>query len=276
VKPGSPLADLRLDQLTPAAVEGWVAWASETKAQSTVRSSYTVLRAVGDTAVRDGLLAASPAAKVDRPRVDHVEARFLNRDEVAALRKALEGSRYAPIVDLLLRTGMRRGEALALHWADVDLEARTARVTGSLARQGRSLVVSPPKTARGRRTVPLGAAAVALLREVRAAQQEERAAAANLWEEHGLVFTTDEGKPVDPRNALRALTVAAKRAGLEGVELHTLRHTAASMLLSAGVPLKVLSDILGHGSISVTADLYGHLQPDVAHAAMDALDAALR
>src|SRR6478609_4190001 len=117
VKPGSPLADLRLDQLTPAAVEGWVAWSSETKAQSTVRSSYAVLRAVGDTAVRDGLLAASPAAKVDRPRVEHVEARFLNREEVAALRKALEGSRYAPIVDLLLRTGMRRGEALALHWA---------------------------------------------------------------------------------------------------------------------------------------------------------------
>ncbi|MGW8565847.1 tyrosine-type recombinase/integrase [Isoptericola sp. NPDC055881] len=91
----------------------------------------------------------------------------------------------------------------------------------------------------------------------------------------GHVFTTDLGRPLDPRNALRALTTAAKRSGLEDVGLHTLRHTAASLMLSSGVGLKVVSDVLGHASITVTADTYGHLQPDVTKAAMATLDAAL-
>jgi integrase len=89
------------------------------------------------------------------------------------------------------------------------------------------------------------------------------------------VFTTESGEPCDPRNALRALKVAAVRAGLPEAGLHTLRHSAASVLLTRGVPVKVVSEILGHSSIAITGDVYGHVAPDVAREAMDVLGDAL-
>lgn len=89
------------------------------------------------------------------------------------------------------------------------------------------------------------------------------------------MFSTEFGEPCNPRNALRALKAAAARAGLAGVGLHTLRHSAASVLLAQGVPLKVVSEILGHSSIAITGDVYGHVSPDVAREAMSALGAVL-
>ena len=89
------------------------------------------------------------------------------------------------------------------------------------------------------------------------------------------MFVTDVGKPCDPRNALRALTTAARQAGLPHVGLHTLRHSAASVMLSEGVPISVVSQILGHSGISITADVYGHIAPDVSRSALDILGAAL-
>jgi integrase len=91
-----------------------------------------------------------------------------------------------------------------------------------------------------------------------------------------LVFTTALGEPCDPRNALRALKAAANQAGLPNIGLHTLRHSAASTMLANGVPLKVVSDILGHSSISITGDIYGHVSPDISVSAMRVLSDALR
>jgi integrase len=170
---------------------------------------------------------------------------------------------------------LRRGEALALRWSDIDLKRREARVTGSLVRQNSALVVSTPKTARSRRTVSLSASAVALLKSVKAAQAAERLKAANLWEDTGFVFTTEFGQPADPRNLLRAVTIAAKKAGLAGVGVHTLRHTAATTALLNGVPIHVVSRNLGHSSIAITADVYGHLTDEAAQAAADVVSVAL-
>ncbi len=90
----------------------------------------------------------------------------------------------------------------------------------------------------------------------------------------GFVFTTEFGEPCDPRNAFRALRVAVTKAGLPQAGLHTLRHSAASVMLSSGVPLKVVSEILGHSSIAITGDIYGHVSPDVARQAMSTLGEA--
>jgi integrase len=84
-----------------------------------------------------------------------------------------------------------------------------------------------------------------------------------VWRETRFVFTTETGDPCDPRNALRAFKVAAARAGLPAAGLHTLRHSAAGVMLTYGVPLKVVSEILGHSSIAITGDVYGHVSPEV-------------
>jgi integrase len=268
----SSLAGLALDRIRPSHVEGWVVeLRRKGLAESTVRSAYTILRAVLDTAVRDGALATNPAAAIRRPRVTAKEAPHLSPAQVARLLSAADGSRYAPLFGLLGHTGLRRGEALALQWSDIDLERGLLRVRGTLSRIDGRLVVTEPKTAKSKRFVPLSEPARRLLQDVQNAQAQERRAAGSAWHATGYVFTTEFGEPCDPRNAFRALRAAATKAGLPQAGLHTLRHSAASVLLTRGVPLKVVSELLGHSSIAITGDIYGHVSPDVAREAIEML-----
>lgn len=273
---GSSLGGMTLDKIRPGHVEAWVVELRDKgKAASTVRQVYTVLRAILETAVRDGLMARNPVAAVKRPKVTATEAAYLSPPQVRSLLSAAETSRYAPLFALLVNTGLRRGEALAVQWRDVDLEDGLLRVRGTLARVDGELVVTETKTEKSRRTVPLSPAAVEILRGVRQRQRREQLAAGSKWVRTPFVFTTEVGEPSDPRNALRALKVAASAARLPGVGLHTLRHSAASVMLTNGVPLKVVSDVLGHASVAITGDVYGHVSPEVSRGALDTLSAGL-
>jgi integrase len=142
------------------------------------------------------------------------EAAHLTTAQVADLLRAAEDTRIRAALRIARAHRLRRGEALALRWADVDLEKAScvcaARSPASLGR----LVVTEPKTARSKRFVPLSAPAERLLQDVRASQDDERRRAGSVWQETGFVFTTVTGEPCDPRNALRALKVAAEKAGL--------------------------------------------------------------
>lgn len=256
----APLGAITLDRLKPSDVEALVyRKRQDGKASSTVRQVYTVLRAVLDTAVRDELLARNPAAAVKRPAVEHHEARYLTPDEVRALVAAIAEDRLRVLFMLLLGTGLRRGEALAAGWDDLDLDGGHLRVRGTLARLGGELRITAPKTEKSRRVVPLPRPVIAELRAHRVRQVEERLQAGSEWAEHGLIFCTQFGAPLDPRNALRSLTAAGKRAGLTDIGLHTLRHSAASALISAGVHMKVVQELLGHSSYAITADVYAHV-----------------
>jgi integrase len=273
-----PFGAIPLDRLKPSDIDALVlAMRAKTKgdpprralSDSTIRQTYTVLRAGLDGAVRDGLLARNPAAQVKRPGVERKEAKHLDASAVGAVLKAAEDSRYHSALVLIASTGLRKGEALALSWDRVDLDAGTLRVSATLGRIGDRLVISEPKTARSRRTIPLSPAVVALLRKHRTAQKAERLRAANQWRDSGLVFTTEFGGPVDPRNLLRVIEVAAKAAGVDGVGIHTLRHSAAVGWLEAGVHIKAVADLLGHSSIAITGDVYGHTSDDTARSAID-------
>lgn len=287
----STLGRKALRDLKPRDVEAWIAEMKRRQktvkhgerevqvralSDSTIRQAYTVLRAILDTAVRDGDMAVNPAARVERPKVEKHEAAHLSPADVRRVLNAAEGSRYKPVFELLVNTGMRRGEALALRWGDVDFKKSLIRVRGTLVRIDGALVVQEPKTKRSRRAIHMSAQTAAILKSVKRRQAADRLKAANQWRGTDFVFTTELGEPCDPRNALRALEAAAKRAKVDGIGLHTLRHTAASVMLSNGVPLKVVSDILGHSSVAITGDIYGHVAPDVSADAMSVLDKALQ
>jgi integrase len=244
-------------------------------ADSTIRSVYAVLRMGLDGAVRDGLLARNPAVSVQWPGVARTEAAHLDPQRVTELLAAAESSRYHAALLLIATTGLRRGEALALRWSDVDLDAGVLHVRETVQRIDGKLSTGPVKTDRSRRTIPLSPAAVALLRRHRVTQLEERMRAANQWADTGLVFTTELGSVVDPRNLLRVVEVAAKRIGLDGVGVHTLRHSSATAWLEAGVHIKQVSDLLGHSSVAITGDVYGHGSDQSARAAVDGLSGAL-
>jgi integrase len=271
-----PFGALTLDRLRPSDIEALVLALRDKKLSgSTIRSVYTVLRAALDGAVRDGLLARNPAALVKRPGIERREARHLPADEVSAVLRAAEGSRYHPALLLMAGTGLRRGECLALRWDAVDLDGATVSVTATLGRIGGELVISAPKTARSRRVVPLHPGIVAMLKRHKVAQAAERLRAGDQWQDSRLVFCTELGTPVEPRNLLRVVESAAKTAGVEGIGVHTLRHSAAVAWLEHGVHIKAVADLLGHSSISVTGDVYGHTSDDTARSAVESLGGRL-
>ncbi|MGR6963919.1 tyrosine-type recombinase/integrase [Geodermatophilus sp. URMC 61] len=203
------------------------------------------------------------------------DAPHLTAEQAQALLEAIKGDRLETLFRVMLATGLRRGEALGLHWSDVDLDAGLLRVRdplpnlpGAAARRAQDRQVPPDRA-----TPPLGDRDAPAHRT---RQLEKQQAAAGAWQEHGLVFPTEIGTPLEPRNVLRRFEVLAQRAGLRGVTLRTLRHSAASLLLAAGTHTKVVQEHLGHSSYAITADIYSHVGPAQQREAADRLDQALR
>jgi integrase len=176
-------------------------------------------------------------------------------------RHAIWGPRHTPLIRVMLATGLRRGEALALHWPDVDLDAELLRVRWTLSPDGPGAAARRAQTA----TTPAGPCHSALGRRgtqsPRRRRLEGRLAAAGGRQEHGLVFTTEIGTPLESRNVLRRFELLAERAGLPCTTLHTLRHSAASFLLAGGTHTKVVQEHLGHSSCAIAADIYSHDGP---------------
>lgn len=265
-----------LGQVKPSDVQAFILALKEGgKADSTVRQVYTVLRAIFESALADGMVARNVVASVKRPTVTRRETHSLTPAEVMALLEQTDKTSYGLVVRIMAYTGLRRGEAVALRWEDVNLDLGTVNVRGTINRvSGAGLVTTAPKTAQSRRTVYLAdVGLVQALEQHRSAQYAERLRLGPLWEERGLVFTTSGGsggrvsggKPVDPRNVLRAVKEGARAAGLNqdaAVNVHTLRHSAASAMLAGGVPLLTVSRMLGHSSVSITGDIYGHITDD--------------
>jgi integrase len=272
----APFGAITLDKLRPTDIEKLILdLRAKGLSDSTIRSVYTTLKVALDGAVRDKLVSRNEAAQVDRPGVKRIEAKHLDAADVTAVLRAAENSRYHCALVLIAATGLRRGEALALRWDRLNLEAAELKVQDTLGRIGKQLVISEAKTERSRRPVPLSPSLVAMLRKHKAAQNAERLAAGDQWQDNNLVFTTALGHKVEPRNILRIIETAAKTAGIADVGVHILRHSAATLWLENGVPLKVASDLLGHSSVAITADIYMHTSDTTARSAIDGLGASL-
>ena len=264
-----PIARIAFDKLKPSHLTAWlVRLEAKGLGDASRRQLYHVMRLALDAAVNDDLLARNPAERVRRPVVEQKEARHLGPADVARVLQAASGLRYDAALTLIAYTGMRRGEALALKWDAVDLVDGTLEVRGTLARVDGELVVTPPKTKKSRRTIALDARLVDLLAAHKDIQEAEAERAANLWEDTGYVFTTEFGRPVDPRDFFRTMQTAAKRAKVAGVGIHTLRHSMASAAMAAGANIKDVSEILGHASVSITGDVYLHVTADSKRAAL--------
>lgn len=254
----------RLDQLKKSHVESWVARMRGAKhKESTIRTAYHVLRLALEAAVDDELLAANPAAKVARPVGSGDEARHLSPDELRRFLTAVKDYRYHAALELIAATGMRRGEALALKWSDVDLVDGIVHVRGTLARVDGELVVTDTKTRKSKRDYPLAPGVVDILARHKDEQEAEAKKLKGIrivrfgqehdaYEKTGYVFTTETGQPVDGRTVLRTMHAAAKKAKLDGVCIHTLRHSWASAMVNGGEPLTAVQDLLGHSDIRTT------------------------
>jgi integrase len=161
----------------------------------------------------------------------------------------------------VLTTGLRRGEALALSWADVDLDGGTVAVRHTLAKAAGGWELAETKTASSRRVVRLPLFAVDALRQHRVRQLSERLRSGVTWPDSDLVFTTTSGTAIDGSNLLRAFKSLLRAAELPDLRFHDLRHSAATFMLSIGIQPKVVAETLGHSRVGVTLDTYSHVLP---------------
>jgi len=189
------------------------------------------------------------------------EMRTWTKEQLKAFIEAMKDERLSPLWHLIAMTGMRRGEALGLRWSDVDLQKARLSVRRALIPINREVVVSEPKTAKGRRVIALDPGTVEVLKAQAARQLADQTRPGESWVETGLVFTTENGAALDPESVSRYWRQAVKKTLLPRIRLHDLRHTHATLALQAGIHPKVVSERLGHASVSITLDTYSHAIP---------------
>lgn len=272
------IGSVPLAKLAPHHVQKMLrAMESQGLSVATRRQTRAILRRALGHAERWGLVQRNAAALVEAPRAGGSRLDdSLSLDEAKALLAAAKQDRLGALVSVALATGLRKGEALALRWDDVDLKARTIRVTGTLKRRtGHGLVRDTPKTEHANRVVPLPAFSVAALRAHRQAQRKERLKAGSMWQDTGYVFTSPVGTPLDPANVNKHFRALCETAKIQPRRFHALRHSAATLMLANGAPLEVISKTLGHAGLSITADIYARVAPELQKQAASAMDRAL-
>ncbi len=242
----------------------------------TIVNHHRVLKGALGYAVQQQVLAANPADSVKPPRVAPPNIKVLDRPQLGHLLEIAKSTSIGPIVHLAGHTGMRQGEVLAVRWSDVNLDNGTLRVERALEYiPGEGIRFKTPKTARSRRTVTLSNSLVRALRRARAAQAQRRLSMGEGYGDQDLVFATQTGRPLSPRNVLREFGKLVDRAGIPKIRFHDLRHTYATILLNEGVPISVVSERLGHSTPTTTLNVYAHVLPNVQQALADKLDAIL-
>jgi integrase len=263
------LGRLPLQRVTPAQLTTFYRGLLETGhrrgsgglAPKTVRNIHGALHAALRDAVRWGYVARNVAAAADLPKGMAPEMQVWSPEQLRAFLDHVRDDRLYAAWLLLATTGMRRGEVAGLRWVDVDLDAGRVSPRRPRVVVNHEVLVSEPKTAKGRRSIALDPATVAALRDHGRWQLEERLAVGPGWEDSGLVFTWPDGRPLHPERFSKWFEQHTRAAGLLRIRLHDVRHSYATAALAAGIPAKIVSERLGHANIAITMDTYSHVLP---------------
>lgn len=242
----------------------------------TVQCVGGVLHKALRDAVRLRKIRSNPATDAELPKLTGSTATSWTATEAATFLASLDGERLAPMWGLVLATGLRRGELLGLRWQDVDLNAGRLQVVEQRIVVDGQVLVGEPKTDAGKRSMRLDAATVATLRAWRKTTLAERLAAGEAYEGSERVFVDELGREPHPETVTGWWAAAVKKAGVRHVRLHDGRHTAATLMLRAGVHPGVVQKRLGHTKVATTLGIYGHVDESDDQAAADALGGLLR
>jgi integrase len=279
IKPA--LGDKRLSDVRPLDVQAFYSSLSEKGlSPRTIRFTHSVLASAFKQAVRWRMLAHNPCESVELPRKAGKEMQSLTPAEASCFLKEAASDRWFALFVLAVATGLRPSEYFGLKWSDIDLEQGLVTVQRSLiwrSYKSGDWYFGEPKTPRSRRRIPLPASVVCALSKHRRQQAEERLKAGSAYQSLDLVFATCEGQPLIRLNVVQKhFKPILKRAKLsETLRLYDLRHTCATLLLSANENPKVVSERLGHSSITLTMDVYSHVLPDMQQGASDKLESLL-
>jgi integrase len=258
---GSPISTRRLaDDLTPDDVDAFLRAKRKTDLKArTVNLIRTIIIAAVEEASQRGVVSGNAMKRTRIHEKGASDKRAMTAEQAKALLTAVEGHRLEAYVSLMLKTGCRPGEGLGLRWEDIDFTAGRVSITRTLRRDG----TTTDAKARSRRTLALTRELLSLFEARKEHQEaERRAAGEDYWFDTGFVFTTRIGTPLDDRNVKKEFARLCHKAEIGVWTPHEMRHTAATLAILAGNPIETVSKMLGHSSIRVTGDVYGHLRPE--------------
>ncbi len=294
------LGEQRLDQLTSTLIERALSGLARSRkigpfpaSDSTRRGVLNVLTTALNQAVKQNRLRRNPCTGVCVATVEPAEIDPLDQGEIAAVVAAVRTRRNGARWLVGLTLGLRQSEALGLHWSDIDLDNQILNVRTQLARLSWAHGCPDPgfcgpagkcpqrtrrqrqiglKTRASRRVWHLDEPLVQVLKAHRRTQTEERLRAGSMWIDNNLVFATQTGTPLEQRNDLRDWQAVLKEAGLSPARIHDLRHTSATMMLVGGVPTRVVMELMGWTTQSMT-NRYQHVVPELSQLAARSISA---
>lgn len=287
------LGHLRLQRLTAQQIQRWLTGLrketyrrgpdgpARPHSPRQAQLAYAVLHIALAQAVDWDILARNPADRVERPAYAAKPVSPYSVAQARTLLAQVAGDRLEHLYRVALGMGLRLGELIGLRWEDVALDSDppTLAVSQQIYRQwemggeGSRLVAEAPKSLTGRRRLVLPARLVEALRDQSERLVIDRRLAGERWQEHGLVFPSSIGTPLEPTTIRRHFHRSRLAASLPHRRPHDMRHSAASFMLAQGVPMKAVQHILGHATFAVTADTYSHLLDEVARDAAERMDA---
>lgn len=239
-------------------------WLDRGMTATGVKFAHGILSASLNYAVKMEVLYRNPAKVVDPPRVEKSEVQPPDVKTVNQILATSEehGDKLFPAIRLIAYSGIRRGECLGLHWRHVDFARQEIAVVSSLVRSSEmGLILEPPKSKASRRVIDLDDGTMQILRDHKVRQMEHRLLLGSTYEDNDLVFPNELGSVLNPMALTRTLDRTNCRVQAGHVKLHDLRHFHASVLLQNGQNPVLVSKRLGHSTVSMTLDIYGHLMP---------------
>lgn len=244
----------------------------------TIRHYHTFISSVMERAVKWNLIETNPCHRIDPPKVDKKEIKYMDDEQVSRFIDALQSEplEWRAFFMLLLYTGMRRGEALGLEWEDVDMETGviTIRRTSQYTPE-KGTFTDDTKTETSKRSIRIPDDMVSLLKQHYIEQSRQRLRLGTKWEQSERLFTQWNGVPMCPNSPYTWLQRFLDRHGLERVNLHSIRHTNATLLIGQGVNVRTVAGRLGHSQTSTTMNIYAHQLQSADAAAADALAGVL-
>jgi integrase len=272
------IGDTRLAKLNHEIVQAFLNQKARGKnglSQTTVRGIRTCLRQALKVALLNGAITLNAAALATLPTKRRPKIVPLSEEQTRALLAAAKGSRLETLLVVALRLGLRKGEILGLQWGAINFDEGTLKLKQSIQRiKGRRLAPGPLKTEESYREIPLSDEVAKALRAHQVAQAKLRLSTGGAWVDQGIVFPNTLGAWLEPRKVNQLFDRLIVKAGLPvSTRVHDCRHTCATSLLESGADLYWVSKLLGHSSIAVTADLYGHWTPGMQRSLREKMNA---
>lgn len=247
------IGNIRLKELTRPHVQAMVNTLGDKLSPSTVRSAHQALYAALEAAIEWKYVSENVADRVKLPKVPRGTAQALSIDEARRLLGAVEDHRLGALYQVLLTLGLRKGEVLGLRWRDLHWDKAELSIAQQIQVIDGEVITTTPKSTTSRRTIPVPPALLERLRAHWRNQLEEKRLLGPEWKEHGLIFASEVGTPLLPRNLTRMYYLAQKTAKIPHVRLHDLRHTCGTIMGDLGVGEMVIAAVLGHSSGSITS-----------------------